>query len=256
MRGPATEPSFVTWPTRKVATPLSFATRSSRPAASRTCATDPGAEPMLRRPERLHGVDHAHRRPLALEQLADRFEVGLGEDLDAVAAAEPRGAELHLGDRLLAGDEEGAPVGRDRPERREQERRLADARLAADQHERRGHETAAEHAVELRDAGRDPLVLLRDDVDEAQRRPARGAPPLAALPLFTRRDCLGDHRPELGAAGTAPEPAAGRRPALGAHMLDCCRPRHPSTVAVGPDGISAETDTNSTWDTDELATAT
>src|SRR5205823_4447663 len=44
-RGPATEPSLVTWPTRIVATPDSFATRNSRPAASRTWATDPGAEP-------------------------------------------------------------------------------------------------------------------------------------------------------------------------------------------------------------------
>ena len=44
-RGPATAPSFVTWPTRIVATPDSFATRSSRAAASRTCATEPGAEP-------------------------------------------------------------------------------------------------------------------------------------------------------------------------------------------------------------------
>ena len=32
-------------PTRIVATPLSLATRSSRPAASRTWPTDPGAEP-------------------------------------------------------------------------------------------------------------------------------------------------------------------------------------------------------------------
>ena len=43
--GSATAPSFVTCLTRIVATPDSFATRSSRAAASRTCATEPGADP-------------------------------------------------------------------------------------------------------------------------------------------------------------------------------------------------------------------
>ena len=35
----------MTWPTRSVATPASFATRRRRPAASRTCDTEPGADP-------------------------------------------------------------------------------------------------------------------------------------------------------------------------------------------------------------------
>src|SRR5207237_304998 len=43
--GPATVPSFVTCPTRIVATPASFAVRNNRAAASRTCPTEPGAEP-------------------------------------------------------------------------------------------------------------------------------------------------------------------------------------------------------------------
>jgi hypothetical protein len=38
--------------------------------------------------------------------------------------------------------------------RLEQQRGLADAGLAADQHERPGHDAAAEHAVELTDPGR------------------------------------------------------------------------------------------------------
>jgi len=37
---------------------------------------------------------------------------------------------------------------------------------------------------------------------------------------------LGEHRPELAAAGTAAEPAPGRRPALGAHVLEGRRFRH------------------------------
>ena len=104
----------------------------------------------LLRPERLHRVDHADGRPLALERLADDVELGLREDLDPVAAAEAGGAQLHLRHRLLAGDEERPPLERDRAERVQQQRRLADARLAADEHDRRRHEPAAEHAVELR----------------------------------------------------------------------------------------------------------
>src|SRR5918992_1480878 len=42
-RGPASDPSFVTWPTRRVAIPRSFATRMTRPATSRTWPTEPGA---------------------------------------------------------------------------------------------------------------------------------------------------------------------------------------------------------------------
>jgi len=142
-----------------------------------------------------------------------------------VAAAEPSGAQLDLRDRLLAGNEERTPVGRDRSERREQQRRLADSGLAADEHERRRHEPSAEHTVELGHARRDPFGVLRDDVDEAQGRPAGNA---LAPSLRAGRYGLGDHRPEFGAARAASEPAAGRRPALGAHMLDCCRSRHAS----------------------------
>ena len=44
-RGPAIEPSFVTWPTRKTGTSVVFAKAISRPATSRTCDTLPGALP-------------------------------------------------------------------------------------------------------------------------------------------------------------------------------------------------------------------
>ena len=134
----------------------------------------PGRRADLLRPQRLHRVDHADGGPLALERLADDVELGLGEDLDVVAAAEARRAQLHLRDRLLAGDEERTALARDRAERVQQQRRLADAGLAADEHDRRGHEPAAEHAVELRHAGGDALRLLGDDVDEPQRRPRPG----------------------------------------------------------------------------------
>ena len=57
---------------------------------------------------------------------------------------------LDLGDRLLAGNEQCGSAGAgDRAERREQQRRLANTWLAADEDERRGNETAAEYTVEL-----------------------------------------------------------------------------------------------------------
>ena len=43
-RGPASEPSLVTWPTSTMAVPVALAVRVSCAAHSRTCATEPGAE--------------------------------------------------------------------------------------------------------------------------------------------------------------------------------------------------------------------
>ena len=64
-------------------------------------------------------------------------------------------------------------------ERREQQRRLADAGLAADEHERGRHEAAAEHAVELGDAGRDPR---RPPRRRRRRGEAAAVPGQAAAP--------------------------------------------------------------------------
>ena len=107
-RGPATAPSFVTWPTRTVATPFSFATRSSREAASRTCATEPGAEPSSPAwSVCTESITQTVGR-CGLERRADDVELRLGEDRDVVGAAEALGAKAHLRDGLLAGDEQRA----------------------------------------------------------------------------------------------------------------------------------------------------
>ena len=80
-----------------VATPGSFATRRSRAAASRTCATEPGRRAELRRVERLHRVDHAHVGPLALERRADRVSSSVSARISTCSApAEPRGPQLDL----------------------------------------------------------------------------------------------------------------------------------------------------------------
>ena len=149
-----------------------------------------------------------------LERLADRLELGLGEDLDSLRPAQPLGAQLDLRVGLLAGDEQRAPVSRDRRERAQQQRRLPHSRLAAEQHERARHETAAEHAVELRHSGRDARCLGHLDVDEPEQRLRR------RLGLRDLPDDLLDERPERRAAGTLPEPAPGGVAALGAAELD------------------------------------
>src|SRR6185369_51730 len=86
--------------------------------------------------------------------------------------AEPGGAELHLPRRLLAGDVEDGPLpdrAREPLQRREEERALADAGVAAEEHERARDDAAAQHAVELADAGADARLLARLHLVERDR---------------------------------------------------------------------------------------
>src|SRR5207244_800982 len=165
-----------------------------------------------------HRVDHADLGTFALERRADRVELRLGQDADVAGAAEPVRAQLHLSDGLLAGDEQTPSSRAHSGQGAEEQRRLADAGLAADEHERGGHETAAEHAVELGDTGRDALGFVGLDVDEAQERAGRRGMLTADEPL--------DQRSERAAARAAAEPAPGNGAALAARMLNRCRLRH------------------------------
>ena len=141
-----------------------------------------GRAGQLGRVQRLHRVDHADLRPLGVERRQHRLQVGLGHHRHLQrGAGEPLGAQLDLRRRLLAGDVERAPAGAGEvAERHRGQRRLADAGRAAEQHERAGHEPAAEHAVELADPGLQPRDLRRLDLGEGDGldRPAgRGRGP-------------------------------------------------------------------------------
>ena len=95
------------------------------------------------------------------------------------------------------------------------QRRLADPRRAAEQHERAGHEPAAEHAVELADPGLSRAIARGLDVGEPDG--LHGARPAAAPPRRAARAgarALLDERVPLPAARALPVPlrrARGRR---------------------------------------------
>ena len=87
-------------------------------------------------------------------QVSDEQIERRGADAQPIAAA----LDLVLG--LLARRVEHRPdLAREVRGRLQQQRGLADARLAAEQHQRPGHDAAAEHAIELVDAGREPHAL-------------------------------------------------------------------------------------------------
>ena len=179
--------------------------------------------------KRLDRVDHAHLGTLGVERRADGLEARLREDLDRRRAAEPVCTHLHLRRRLLPGDEEDAALQAHRPQRHQQQRRLADARLAPDEDERRRDEPAPEHAIELGDAGRDPVGLRGLDLDEAERRPAGRDRRYIGGTLL-------DEGAERPAARALAEPAGGRVTALGARVENgCLGLRHAPSLGTASD---------------------
>ena len=78
--------------------------------------------------------------------------------------------------------------------RLQQQRGLADAGLAAEQHERAGNDAAAEHAIEFVDAGGQARVLFDLDIGVQLRR-AAGARERVTMPC--RRSAAAFERPFL-----------------------------------------------------------
>ena len=154
-------------------------------AASRTWPMLPGRRLELDREDRLDRVDDDERRLEPRDLLEDALDAGFGQqvqrrgaDAEAIAAA----LDLVLG--LLARRvEHRADFAREVRGRLQQQRGLADAGLAAEQHQRPGHDAAAEHAIELADAGRQPHGVApfrppRTASPSSRRRTARSGSPL------------------------------------------------------------------------------
>ena len=102
-------------------------------------------------PHGLDGIDDHEIRLGRFQRREDLAEICFGCEIDrAFGDLQPLGALLDLGGRLLAGDIDrlhtiaGEPRGD-----LEQERRFADAGIAADQRGRGWHDAATEDAVEL-----------------------------------------------------------------------------------------------------------
>jgi hypothetical protein len=123
----------------------------------------------------LHRVDDDERRPDASDLFEDPFETRFSEKIQRrLADVEAFAARFDLVLGLFARRVQHRSAARHVRRCLEQERRLADAGLAAEQHERSRHDTPAEHAIEFVDAGREARVLLDLDV-RVQTRGAGGA---------------------------------------------------------------------------------
>ena len=188
-------------------------------AASRTWPIVPGADWNLsEKTVWTESIDH-ERGLEARDLFEDALDARLGQQVERrVADAEPLAAALDLVLRFLARRVEHRPdFAREVRGRLEQQRRLADARLAAEQHQRPRHDAAAEHAIELADAGRQPRR-------RQPSRPRRRAAPSDRLPARVSaapsggtglRGALLRQRVPGAALGAPPEPL-GR---LGAAFL-------------------------------------
>ena len=178
---------------------------------------------------RLDRVDDDDHRAFGPGGIHDPPDVVLRQHADTVRRRtrqqpETGGPESHLARGLLARRvQHRTPAGRPRQSGRglEEERRLADPRLAADEDERSRDEPAAEDAVELVDADAQTRQVRVGDGREAGRGAARHrsrrrtgprAPRAASRGRPSRRGCSTARRRGTGlpSAGTTPR-RTGRR---------------------------------------------
>lgn len=132
---------------------------------------------------RLDRVHDEERRALAAGELGDPSDVGLRHDADrrrdALAVdSQPGRAEPHLAGGLLSrGVEDAGAAGGSCGQaggHLEEQRRLADSGLPADEHERAGHESPAEDPIELTDPDGQPGGVVGDGLGQRHRRQAAG----------------------------------------------------------------------------------
>ena len=212
-RGPAIEPSLVTWPTSTVVMLRVLATRISAAATSLTWVTPPGTPSTSPAPMVWIESTTSSVGPDLLDVGEHRAEVGLGGEVELVVhAAGAVGAQPDLRGRLLAGDVEGAAlVARGLGGDLEQQRALADAGLAGEQDRGAGDQPAAEHPVELGHAAGAERESSTETWPIGTAGPVTG--PAAARAVGAAG--LGDRAPGLALAAAA-DPLGGLPAALGA----------------------------------------
>ena len=215
-RGPAIAPSLVTWPMMNRAVPLLLRVARELRGAFAQLRDRPGRRLQRFRPQRLDRIHHRDLRPLRFQGCDDALELDFRDEVDRprIQREAPR-PQRDLFRRLLARDIEGLARPSHGRKYLQQQRRLADARIAADQHHLARHQAAAQHAIELANAGRQALQFARFDLAErhgAGRRPGE---------TLDRAALLGNGLRERagGATGrTGAEPLQRRRAAVGADI--------------------------------------
>ena len=219
---PAMPPSFVTWPTSSTGSPRSLASAVSATVTARVWVTPPG-EPSTVAVDMVW-MESTTSRPGCSSSMcpSDRLEVGLGgEEQLVVHGAGALGAQPDLPGRLLAGDVEHTGAGSGLGGHLQQQRRLPDARLAGQQHDRAGDESAAEYPVELVDTGRPGARGVQLDVGDPPGRRARGARDDLSSGPALRLDLL-ERAPGL-ACRAAADPLRRTVSALGAEVAPAAR---------------------------------
>ena len=183
----------------------------------------------------LHRVDH-HEVGADLVEGADKVvERGVGVQPQAVGHdPQALGPGPHLDPGLLRGGVEGrAARSGHRRGHLEKQGGLAHSRRAPDHGDRAGHETAAEHPVDLLDAGRDGTALFGGHVPHQESRLTGrhhdGAP--------DGPDGLLDQGVPLAARGALPGPLRRGRPA-GRTAVDGPGSAHGRTLRTGGDRLT------------------
>ena len=146
----------------------------------------------------------------------DVLDTGLGGEFDGrLGEAEPIGAQAHLVHRFLARDVDD-PLAAQGQRRAglDQQGRLADAGLAAEQQDRAGDEAAARDAVEFVDPGPQAAMRMVGDAEFAEREDAAFPGAARGLRADADRARILDHRVP-GPAGLASTLPARRDVAAG-----------------------------------------
>ena len=125
----------------------------------------------LRGGDRLHGVQDQQGGFHLVQMAQHRGQVGLRRQVQVVAdRPDAVGAQAYLARRLLARDiQRAVVVARRLGGHVQQQRGLPDAGLAREEHDRARYQTAAEHAVQLRNAGLARGGLPAVDLADGQR---------------------------------------------------------------------------------------
>ena len=194
-----------------------LARRCRRAADSRTCDTEPGAaESCSSQSVWIESTTQTSGAVASIVAQTVSSSVSASTPTPG-RRADALGAQAHLLGRLLAGHEQHGALRADRAQHGRRQARLADARLAAEQHERPGHEPAAEHAVEL--GMPVPMRVAALVSTDASGTTMPGAAPRRRAPLRASSDA--------GACSTsvAKAPQSGQRPC----QRDCSPPHSPQT---------------------------